>query len=46
MATPATESRGTVVYPAILHEDPLTDRKSTFRAHGAERQKEVSELLK
>ena len=28
------ESR--VVCPQILHGDPLTDRKSTFQAHGAE----------
>ena len=48
MVTPATESRGTAVCPVILHGDPLTDRKSTFQAHGAEVKttEEVSELLK
>ena len=45
-ATPA-ESRGAAVCPVILHGDPLTDRKSTFQAHGAEVKttEEVSELF-
>ena len=48
MATPAAESRGTAVCPVILHGDPLTDRKSTFLAHGSKVKttEEVSELLK
>ena len=45
-ATPA-ESRGAAVCPVILHGDPLTDRKSTFLAHGAEVKttEKVSELF-
>ena len=35
-ASPAGEGGGTAVCPLILHGDPLTDRKSTFQAHGAE----------
>ncbi len=29
------ESRGVVKCPAIVHGEPLTDRKSTFQAHAA-----------
>ena len=36
MATPAAESGAAAVCPVILHGDPLTDRKSTFQAHGAQ----------